>query len=219
MASLSKEKFYELFPRPLKSVKGSGEKELNNSEYHKLVIQYLALHEFKNFEGVEIEYRPSNKNPNGRFFAKNSMALQRIHGELRAFLTRGLYHDYDMKNAHPTILCQLSEEVGLPTAHQHNYVRNRAKLLEESGATKKEMLIKLNTDNARFPATKSKALKNVVDEWNLCKKTLYNKNKGKFESTNDKNPISSIINKMMCVKENEILQSAMPDEKKLGVGV
>ena len=75
------------------------------------------------------------------------------------------------------------------------------------------MLIKLNTDNSRFPATKSKALKEVVDEWNLCKKALYNMNKDKFESTNDKNPISSIINKMMCVKENEILQSAMPDEK------
>ena len=153
--------------------------------------------------------------PIGRFFAKNPMALQRIHGELRVFLTRGLYHDYDMKNAHPTILCQLSEEVGLPTAHQHNYVRNRAKLLEESGATKKEMLIKLNTDNSRLPATKSKALKEVVGEWNLCKKALYNMNKDKFESTNDKNPISSIINKMMCVKENEILQSAMPEDKNL----
>ena len=43
-ASLSKEKFYELSPSPLESVKGSGEKKLNNSEYYKLVIQYLALH-------------------------------------------------------------------------------------------------------------------------------------------------------------------------------
>ena len=156
VASLSKEKFYELFPRPLKSVKGSGEKELNNSEYHKLVIQYLALHESKNFEGVEIEYRPSNKNPNGRFFAKNSMALQRIHGELRAFLTRGLYHDYDMKNAHSTILCQLSEEVGLPTAHQFNYVKHRAKLLEGAGATKQEMLIKKENAGRSTQAMKHK---------------------------------------------------------------
>ena len=215
VASLSEEKFYELFPRPLKSVKGGGEKELNNNEYYKLVIQYLTLHESKHFDGVDIQYRPSDKNLNGRFFAKNPMALQRIHGELRLFLTRGLYHDYDMKNTHPTILCQLSEEVGLPTTHQHNYMRNRAKLLEEAGATKQEMLIKLNTDNSRFPATTSKALKEVVDEWNLCKKALCNMNKDNFTSTNDKNPMSSTINKMMCVKENEILQSAMPDDKNL----
>ena len=142
----------------------------------------------KKIEGVEIEYRPSNKNPNGRFFAKNSMALQRIHGELRIFLTRGLYHDYDIKNAHPTILCQLSEKVGLPTAHQHNYVKHRAKLLEGAGATKQEMRIKLNTNNSRFPATKPKALKEVVGEWNLCKKALYSMNKDKFESANEKIP-------------------------------
>ena len=55
----------------------------------------------------------------------------------------------------------------------------------------------------------------MVDEWNLCKKALYNMNKDKFESTNDKNPISSIINKMMSVKENEILQSAIPEDKNL----
>ena len=35
VASLSKEKFYENFPRKEKTVKGSGEKELNNSEYHR----------------------------------------------------------------------------------------------------------------------------------------------------------------------------------------
>jgi hypothetical protein len=45
VASLSKEKFYELFPRKEKTVKGSGEKELNNNEYYKLVIQYLAQQE------------------------------------------------------------------------------------------------------------------------------------------------------------------------------
>ena len=50
VASLSKDKFYELFPRPLESVKGSGDKELNNNEYYKLVIQYLAIHESKHFD-------------------------------------------------------------------------------------------------------------------------------------------------------------------------
>ena len=92
------------------------------------------------------------------------MALQRIHGELRYFLTRGLYHDYDMKNAHPSILCWLCAKEGLPTTHQQNYLRNRQQLLADAGAEKQDLLVKLNSDNARFPASKSKALKDLVDE-------------------------------------------------------
>ena len=109
-----------------------------------MVLDYLAFHQRTNYEGMIVEYSPSLNNPDGRLFAKTPMALQRIHGELRYFLTRGLYHDYDMKNAHPSILCWLCAKEGLPTTHQQNYLRNRQQLLADAGAEKQDLLVKQN---------------------------------------------------------------------------
>ena len=212
---LTKDDFYELFPRPLKSIKGSLEKTVNNNEYHKMVLDYLAFHQRTNYEGMIVEYSPSLNNPDGRLFAKTPMALQRIHGELRYFLTRGLYHDYDMKNAHPSILCWLCAKEGLPTTHQQNYLRNRQQLLADAGAEKQDLLVKLNSDNARFPASKSKALKDLVDEWNEVKTELFVKFSEWFPKTNGKNPISSLINKVMCKEENRLLQAVLPQTENL----
>lgn len=215
VCSLTKDEFFETFPRPLKSIKGSVEKTLNNNEYFKMVIKYLHKHRFNNYEGISINYGPSSSNPNGRLFVKDPIGLQRIHNELRCFLTRGLYHDYDMKNAHPSILCFLCEEQGLPTTHQRNYLRNRKQLLIDAGVEKSVMLMKLNTDDARFPSTKSKALHDVVCEWNECKKKLFEENKDNVPYKKDKNPISSLVNSMMCQVENKLLHSVLPDNENL----
>jgi hypothetical protein len=180
-----------------------------------MVLDYLAFHQRTNYEGMIVEYSPSLNNPDGRLFAKTPMALQRIHGELRYFLTRGLYHDYDMKNAHPSILCWLCAKEGLPTTHQQNYLRNRQQLLADAGAEKQDLLVKLNSDNARFPASKSKALKDLVDEWNEVKTELFVKFSEWFPKTNGKNPISSLINKVMCKEENRLLQAVLPQTENL----
>ena len=58
---LTKDDFYELFPRPLKSIKGSLEKTANNNEYHKMVLDYLAFHQKTNYEGMIVEYSPYPK--------------------------------------------------------------------------------------------------------------------------------------------------------------
>jgi hypothetical protein len=62
---------------------------------------------------VEIhrEYAPSKQSPDGRIFAlgesRSGLGLQRLWGKLRACLTREFTVDFDMKNAHPTILLYL----------------------------------------------------------------------------------------------------------------
>ena len=211
--SLTQSEFFEIFPRPQRAVKGCLEKSLNNNEYYKIVIQYLHRHQINDYNGESITYAPSNHNPNGRLFVKDPIGLQRIHGQLRTFLTRGIYHDYDMRNAHPSILCFLCEERGLPTTHQRNFLRNRNQLMADAGVDKHTMLIKLNSDDARFPSNKSKALHELVCEWNECKKKLFEENKDSVPYKNDKNPISSLVNSMMCQLENKILTSVLPENE------
>ena len=215
VCSLTKDEFFELFPRTIKNIKGSMEKVVNNNEYYKMVIKYIHKHKITSYQGLTITYSPSQINPNGRLFVKDAIGLQRIHNELRAFLTRGLYHDYDMKNAHPSILYFICEQRGLDTVHQKNYLSNRSRLLSDAGVEKSTMLMKLNTDDARFPSTKSKALHDVVCEWNECKKILFEENKDNMLYKKDKNPISSLVNSMMCQEENKLLHSVLPENENL----
>ena len=44
VCSLTKDEFFELFPRTIKSTKGSMKKVVNNNEYFRMVIQYLKKH-------------------------------------------------------------------------------------------------------------------------------------------------------------------------------
>ncbi len=220
VSTLSYDEFFNYFPRDVKddenganfNENGANFKVTTNSEYFKMVNGYLKMMIKLNFE-KEFNYKASDKNSNGRIYSKCPISLQRIHNPLRAFLTKGTFRDYDMKNAHPTIFLKMCEAEGLPVMYQMNYVENRAKVLKNNGTDKKTILIKLNTDNARANGSWNQELKGLIKEWNTAKKYFYKQNKDKYEKTNTKNKKSSIINKMMCEKENEILQRAMPDAK------
>jgi len=213
-STLPYEEFFKCFPRELKSSEHGNPSTLKNPEYFKLVQNYLQLMIENNYE-LEIKYHPSEKNLDGRIFSKSPVSLQRIHNSLRVFLSEGLYRDYDMKNAHPTIFMKICEDEGLPIVHQKNYVENRAKVLKENDTDKRTLLVKLNSDNARGHGTWNPDLKGLINEWNTNKKFIYKKYKDKFLQENLNNPISSVVNKLMCIKENEILQRAMPNSKYL----
>ncbi len=207
VTTLSYQDFFKCFPPDKNGVEW---KVADMKEYHKCVIQYLKTMIKNNFE-MKINYKASDNNPSGRVHAKSSVSLQRIHKPLRAFLTKGLYRDYDMKNAHPTILLKMCEAEGLATMFQKHYIENRDKILKANNVDKKTMLIKLNSDSARANGKWCAGLRGLVDEWNNVKMHFYNLKKAEYKDTNAKNPISSIINKMLCEKENEILQKAIPD--------
>jgi len=213
VATLSYIDFFKYFPRDVKDLdeQGSCFKVVPNREYFKLVQNYIKTMIKSNFE-MKVYYNTSDKNPNGRVYSKSPISLQRIHSPLRAFLTKGLYHDYDMKNAHPTILCAMCEDAGLSNVYQKNYIQNRAKVLKDNNTDKKTILIKLNTDDARANSSWNKDLKELLSEWKIAKRYFHKINESKYTKTNDKNPISSITNKMMCEKENEILHRALPHD-------
>ena len=214
VSTLSYEQFFKLFPPENKGDNGEWN-NLDKKEYYSLVQLYIVKQIKNNFE-LEINYKPSDKNPTGRTYAKCAMALQRIHKPLREFLTKGLYYDYDMINCHFVIFKYLCDEAGLSTVYIKNYIENRPRILADNNACKTHILAKLNSDNARACGEWDKELKLLIKECNENKKVLYKKFVSQFQQSNEKNPISSIINKKMCEIENNILQEIItefPDNK------
>lgn len=214
---LTRDQFYERFPfkeRKGRKTDPNGFEDLSPKVYHKLVREFIEQHKAGGFTPLAVTYKPSSGNPRGRLYSREPMSVQRLHYPLRVFLTEGIFHDYDMVNAHPTILCNLCEQAGLETMWQNIYLNNREGLLKAAGFTyddgKAYMLALMNTDGAYFPKKKSETLYNVVREWNTNKQVLYNNLRARLEGKSDsKNPISSVINKRMCEVEMSLLHPAL----------
>ena len=192
-------------------------------------------HEVQEFNGEDVvkiqrEYSPSQASPTSRIFAhgetRSGLALQRLWGKLRAVLTRDLTHDFDMKNAHPTI--------ALYKCKQHfpgqdwwkplkKYVENRDALFEQLlehripdpkrqvlRAMNSSWLIKTTTCKKRIPLkckhfhSLDRAFKQLQKE--LAKLTPY---KHFLKGIGNDNKLGKFINKILCHEENLVLQSAM----------
>ena len=74
--------------------------------------------------------------------AKNTVCFQTMCGKLRRILMQGMYHDIDIKNAHSTILLQLSESLGFPCSALKEYVSHRDEhlraIMQECGVSKEQ---------------------------------------------------------------------------------
>ena len=216
VASLKKSEFFEMFPfddgeERFLLAKDSTEKKLKQADYFKLIQSYIQRHVKSDFKGIKITYGFSNGKTCGRMYAQDPMAIQRLNRQLRAFLTQGLYHDYDMKSAHPTFVRHLCEgKAYCETTYQDKYLNDRTRLLKEGNTDKHTMLAKLNTDDARFYKTKSEDLWGLVKEWNLIKAHYFPLLMDDFPPNQaSKNPMSSTMNQKLCAMENEILQVAI----------
>jgi len=181
----------------------------------------------KDYALIKRKYRYSNGKC-GRIFV-NGFGVQTLQGNLRKFLTGDYLLDIDIKNCHPNILYKLVLEYNENHQHQleydmlEKYCKNRNEVLEQNNFNKTEMLVCLNSDklstNLRDKTgfyTKNKFLidfhKEKMEIFKcLIKYTDYVKDY-EIKSDNDKNPISSKINKLFCIKENEIIQSVMKSD-------
>ena len=124
MSTLSYDDFFKLFPA--EDNEDNGEWSVKDKkQYYKLVIDYTKLLIKNNFQ-IEVNYKASDKNPNGRIYSSCPMSLQRLHKSARAFLTKGIYHDYDMCNCHFNIFNHLCCEEGLSTFWIKKYINNRS---------------------------------------------------------------------------------------------
>ncbi len=181
----------------------------------------------KDYALIKKKYRYST-GKNGRIYV-NGFGIQSLQNKIRKFLTGDYLLDIDIKNCHPNILYKLVLEYNQNHEHQleyyllEKYCKHRNDVLDKEGFDKTQMLVCLNSDkistNLRDKSgfyTKNKFLidfhKEKMEIFKcLIKYTDYIKDY-QIKSDNTKNPISSKINKLFCIKENEIIQSVMKSD-------
>lgn len=171
----------------------------NAKDYIKY-IRKLLINIYENDNEIKCFYK--QRSNNRLYCAKSGQALQH---KIRGFLLKHTI-DYDMINAHPTLLLYLANKYGVYCANLTSYCNNRNDFLEKSGLTKYDILKAINKDKNRL--IKGNFLYNgLIQELELIKDTI-NK-KINISTENEKNPISSKINKLLCYYENEILNKVI----------
>jgi len=164
---------------------------------------------------VKQTYKFSNRLKDvGRQFV-NGFGIQSLQHKLRGFFCEDNYADFDMINAHPTILKYLVE-LYFPSyefPELNKYIANRDKLLKTFQADKRDILIALNSDKQII--TQNKLVKRLDREFKAIQdlfwnSTEYEEFKGKGTKSNVK---GSFLNTILCVEENNILQNVLNEFK------
>ncbi len=159
---------------------------------------------------VKQTYKYSNRLMDcGRQFVKG-FGIQSLQHKLRGFLCKDNYTDFDMVNAHPTILKWIVSNWF--TDHDFpqliKYVECRDKLLKSFKASKRDILVAMNSDK---PTSSSNLLVSRLDvEFKKIQKLVWES--GKYtdkKNLSTKNPKGSFLNTVLCIIENEILQGAI----------
>lgn len=213
--SLSQGDFFKIFP---KNKTKKQQDFLFGRAYFNNVMNILKNIQ-KNEYQQTVQYETSKTHSTGRLYAKNS--LQSFEKDLRSLLTEGIYHDYDMQNAFPSILLHVCKSKGIQTIYLEKYCRDRAMFLEQNDMTKCDFLTYMNQDRPYgLSKYNNKNVKILFDEINKAKKILFTKYKDVYSpKEGTKNPISSCVSNLLCDIENSILHTALNKVDKTKVGV
>jgi len=220
-----------LTDKELSTLIWSDEKEDNNGEkfmdkitYLKSVKWYLNRQLANDCE-LSIEYDYSKEmRTSGRRFAQD-FSLQGMKRNLRSFLTgtdegERYYHDYDMVNAHPSILacmlltywCGNDEEFERCYPFLFAYTRSsvtRRKFLERAECSKRDILVMMNSAN---PSQIFNEYAQGIDtEFKQIQNVFYNSTPDDFHEFEvfkgeiKRNKGGKFLNKLLCIMENNIL--------------
>lgn len=66
------------------------------------------------------------------------MTMPCMYNTMKAVLCKGIYYDVDIKNAHPVLLYQLCEFNNIECPQLNHYIKNRNKIIKDSGKNKNE---------------------------------------------------------------------------------
>ncbi len=225
-----------LSPKEFITLVWSDEKDNNNGEefmdkatYLKNVKWYLSKQLANDCE-LLINYDYSKEmRTDGRLFAQE-FSLQGMKKNLRSFLTSNddgerYYYDYDMVNAHPSILACMLFDSGIVDddddfKNQYPslfaYTRSsveRKKFLEKAECSKKDILTMMNSPNPTDIFTE--LAQDINSEFKRIQKIFYNSTPdlfSKFEvfkGETKKNKCGRFLNKLLCITENSILNKVM----------
>ena len=149
-------------------------------------------------------YTKSEKCPTfGRDYGNG---IQRLPKAIRGFLTGNTYTDYDMKNAHPNLLCYLCKvnNIDVPNLLQ-SYVTNRTAVLRDFNLTKIEVLATMNKD--RLYKCENDWLHLFHKQIKPIKQLLCDKYPEL--ATERTHKLSSVMNKLLCKEEAIILDKVI----------
>ena len=170
---------------------------------------------------IRNEYRYGRYSYDGRLYTLNGNGLQSMQTELRNYVSGEYYKDIDIKNAHPSILLFLCDKYNINTNFLKKYVEERETTIAESGLNKLDILVAINTDNNKLKRNNT-FYNSLIVELDMIKDTIISNITDEgviMENTNDNNPKSSKLNKILCKYENEIIQKAIEYFEPKNIGV
>ena len=191
----------------------------------KIIKDYCCNMVSNNYK-LNTTYKYANLKTYGRIFVEN-MGLQRISSKFRGILCDNFNHDFDMVNAHPTILLYLCKIHNIQCYELERYVNNRTFILNEFmieenkthseaklafiiSINKSLSITKLRTSNSKIMVNiKNKSFLAYDKEIKLIQKSLiqfYPEIYKELYSKGIENIDGRFINVLMCKIENEILQ-------------
>jgi DNA mismatch repair ATPase MutS len=99
-------------------------KAINEKAARKLVSEYYNIKSKSN----KIEYHYLARLKSGRRFSH--MSLQNLSRKVRHTISKDIYHDIDIKNAHPTFCLQLAKKLNIDHPILEKYVNDRNSCFE-----------------------------------------------------------------------------------------
>jgi P4 family phage/plasmid primase-like protien len=184
-------------------------KKCSSKSYFERIKNWLKKVVKRNKATYITKYKYSKNQLNGRIYVRG-MGIQSVPCMLKCYLLEGIEcNDYDMKNAHYTILQYIIKKNNLKvsTKYLDNYVKYRTSILEKNKLSKMDYILALFNDNCINPK-----LKVFHKELSIIKKKINEKEKHNINDISNlskKNPISSLLSKILGYYENEILQEVM----------
>jgi len=178
--------------------------------FNELRLHPIQVREYKFSEKLRID---------GRLFCKG-FGIQSLKSSFRGYLCGEFYNDFDMKNAHPTILYYLMKTYYPAESFTRlkHYIENREDVLKSIGGdrskAKDKILISMNS-NKKAETNAFSLLSNLDAEFKKAQDLLFDEESDftrkheTFKGLKKQNKKGSFLNVCCCIVEKEILLKAI----------
>ena len=184
--------------------------EWNVQSYLNQVKGFLQKMKDNNYQLNQTYKFSKSMKDKGRLYV-DGFGIQNCQYRLRGALLKGICYDYDMVNAHPTILLNImkKEFPNIDVTYLRAYVNSRNDVLFENKLSKVEILKVMNKDSNR--GCKNPWLKKFHNQIIKMQDAIYDKYKDEYKSDKKFNVKGSVMNKHICVYENDIIQKVVAE--------
>lgn len=206
---------------------------IETEKNYKKIKKYLKFQRKNNYFGkITYKFSKNSFENEGRLFCEYGNGIQNINKKIRGLLSKDLYLDFDMINAHPNILRYLCEKNNIMYDCLLKYINDRENILEEfkneldiSREDAKICFLKQINYNKVIRTINIKGKKKIIknkfyldycNEIINIQKKLKEKNKKLLKQLIDEKEVKENIegkltNYLLCKYENQILQLVIKD--------